>query len=78
MTEKRTLNLLALTGDAEARLEVEVMPNSDIYVGMKGQNTEGKSYYVQAQMPNPVNGGGDSKAYYTLTEIFNLLEKTIK
>ncbi len=46
-----------------------MLENSDISVSL--QNTEGKRLY--ADFPNPINGGGDRRAYEKLRAIYDTL-----
>ncbi|MFH1310870.1 MAG: hypothetical protein ABIH65_00500 [Nanoarchaeota archaeon] len=84
MNKQRRLNLMSLEGsligeDGKARcfLEIEVLPSGDISVNMQGQDTKGKFHYISAQIPNPINAGGNLKNYNTLVKIYDIL-KNIK
>lgn len=75
MVEKRKLRLSALEGNGECFLEVELLENGDMYVEMKGQNTKGEVHHVSAQIPNPINAGGDLEDYKILGQIYDILKK---
>ena len=51
-------------------LEVELQENGDLIVNMQGQDVNGTYHKVSAQIPNPVNGGGNVDDYKTLTKIY--------
>jgi hypothetical protein len=72
---KRKLKLSALEGNEECFLEVELFENGDMNVGMRGQNTRGEIHYISAQIPNPVNAGGDLDDYKILAQIYEVLKK---
>ena len=75
MNEKRKLKLNPLEGNLECILEVELLENGDMFVGMRGQDRWGKNQYVSAQIPNPVNGGGNQDDYEILEKIYDFLRK---
>ncbi len=72
---KRKLKLNALIGDVECFLEIERVENGDFYVEMRGQNTKKEIHNISAQVPNPINGGGNLDNYKTLRQIYEVLKK---
>lgn len=78
MVEKRKLELMALEGNFNAFLEIERLENGDMYVTMVGQDTDGIPRSLSAQIPNPINGGGNLDDYKTLTRIYEVLKKIKK
>lgn len=78
MSDKRRLELMAIERNGGCYLEIEKLPNGDMYVSMNGQTIPGGFYEkVNAQIPNPINGGGDRDNYKILSKIYDLL-KNIK
>ena len=75
MGEKRKLKLTPLEGDINAFLQIEKLESGDMYVTMLGQDTEGVPYCISAQIPNPINGGGNLKDYKTLVKIYDVLKR---
>ena len=73
--ENRKLNLMPLQGDMGCFLEIELSENGDMYIGMRGQSTKAEVDYISAQIPNPINGGGNLEDYKTLRQIYDILKK---
>jgi hypothetical protein len=71
---KRKLKLSALEGNEECSLEVEFLENGDAYVNMKGQDKRGKIHDISAQIPNPINAGGNPDDYEVLGKIYGVLK----
>lgn len=75
MGEKRKLKLSPLEGNIDAYLQIETLESGDMYVTMLGQDTEGVSHCISAQIPNPINGGGNLDDYKILGKIYDILKK---
>ena len=78
MNKKRRLELMTLGGNVKPYIEIEICPNSDIYVNMLGQDVNGTSYLVSAQVPSPIRGGGgNTNTYGILKIIYDMLDPNI-
>ena len=75
MVDKTKLKLMALTGQKECFLEIKFMPSGDIFVELRGHNTLGEFHSIGAQVPNPINGGGNLEDYKALREIYDIIKK---
>jgi hypothetical protein len=78
MEKKQRLELMALTGSEKCFLEIEIVENGDMYVNMRGQDTRGEIHDISAQMPNPINGGGNPDKYERLRKIYYILKEQNK
>ncbi len=71
---KARLNLSPLEGDEECFLEIEFDDNSDAFINIRGQDEKGEMQDVRAQIPNPVNGGGNLASYNTIRHLYGVIK----
>lgn len=75
MTGIARLDLMSLEGNVKSFLEVELLESGDLCVEMRGQNINKEIHHILAQIPNPINGGGNIEEYKILMEVYNTIKK---